>query len=90
MPAAKRIDLTDSVGFELPWTAEDSATLRHFLGTTTGRRMLGQLILKRPPATERSDAFKRGIQSGVVEGYEEAVHRLSFLTDSSKSVVKDK
>jgi hypothetical protein len=61
----KRIDLTDCVGLELPWTAEDSAALRHFLGTNTGRRFIGQLILKRPPASEKSDAVKRAIQSGV-------------------------
>lgn len=87
MPA-KRIDLTDSVGFELPWTAEDSATLRQFLATNTGKRMLGKLILKRPAMTERSDPFKRGIQSAEVSGYEEAVHVLGWLTDSDKSVKK--
>lgn len=88
--ATPRIDLTDSVGFELPWTAENSAELRQFLGTVTGRRALGQLILKRPVANERSDAFKRGIQSAIIEGYEEAVHSLGRLTDSAKSVTKGK
>lgn len=88
--ATKRIDLTDSVGFELPWTAEDAAALRAFLSTTTGRRLVGQLLLKRPSVSERSDPFKRGIQSGVHEGYDEAVNRLGFLTDSTKSVTKDK
>jgi hypothetical protein len=85
MPA-KKIDLTDCIGFELPWTAQDSAALRAFLETGTGRRMLGRLILKRPAATERSDPFKRGIQSAIAEGYDEAVHTIGFLTDSSKSV----
>ncbi len=87
---AKRLDLTDSVGFELPWTAEDSATLREFLKTTTGKRMLGRLIFKRPAAVERSDPFKRGIQSAIQEGYEEALQTIGFLTNSEKSVVKDK
>ena len=88
--AIARIDLTDSVGFELPWTAENSSELRQFLGSVTGRRMLGQLILKRPAVSERSDSFKRGVQSGVLEGYDEAVHRLGALTDSTKSVTKGK
>ncbi len=82
----KRLDLTDSVGLELPWTAEDSAALRHFLATNTGRRFLGQLILRRPPATEKTDINKRAIQSGVQEGFEEAIFRIGFLSDSSKSV----
>lgn len=85
----KRIDLTDSVGFELPWTAEDCATWRQFLNTITGRRVLGQLILKRPHASERTDPFKRGIQSAVQEGYEEAVTRLGLLTNPEKSVTKN-
>lgn len=88
--AQKRLDLTDSVGFELPWTAEDAAALRAFLSTATGRRMLGQLMLKRPSVSERSDPFKRGIQSAVHEGYDEALNRLGFLTDSTKSVTKDR
>lgn len=88
MPA-KRLDLTDSIGFELPWLAEDCAALRHFLETNTGRRMLGQLILKRPHASERTDPFKRGIQSAVQEGYEEAVQRIGLLTNPDKSVTKN-
>ncbi len=84
----KRLDLTDSVGLELPWTAEDSAGFRHFLSTVTGKRFLGQIILKRPIATEKSDAVKRAIQSAVVEGYEDAVFRIGWLADSDKSVKK--
>ncbi len=84
--AFKRIDLTDCVGFELPWTAEDSAVLRHFLGTVTGRRFVGQLLLKRPMATEKSDATKRLIQSGIVEGAEDTIFQIGRLADSSKSV----
>ena len=84
----KRLDLTDSLGFEVPWTAEDSAALRHFLTTTTGKRFLGQLIYKRIHATEKSDATKRLIQSGMVEGNEETLYQISLLTNSEKSVKK--
>lgn len=87
--ATQRHDLTDSIGFELPWTAEDSAALRQFIASTAGKRMLGQLILKRPHASERTDPFKRGIQSAVQEGYEEAVQRIGLLCNSEKSVTKD-
>lgn len=83
-----KVDLTQSIGFELPWTAEDSAILRAFLVSQTGRRTVGQLLLKRPAMSERSDAFKRGIQSGIVEGYDDAIYRLGWLTDSSRSVKK--
>lgn len=79
-------DLTDSIGFSIPWTAEDSATLRHFLTTVTGRRMLGQLLTRRPVATNRTDAFRRSVESAVIEGYEDAVRELRILTDSTKSV----
>lgn len=82
------IDLTESFGLEVPWTAEDAAALRHFLGTTTGKRFLGQLFIRTPKASERSDAFKRGVQSGVQEGFSELTYAIGVLADSTKSVTK--
>ena len=80
------LDPTSALAFEVPWTAEDSAILRSFLSTTTGQRLLGKILIHRPTCSERTDPFKRGIQSAIGEGYDEMFHRLRALCDSTKSV----
>lgn len=40
---------------------------------------MSKIFLLRPRATEKSDAVKRAIQSGVSEGYEELFHNIDFL-----------
>lgn len=80
------LDLTESFGLDVPWTAEDAAATRAFLGSTTGKRFLGNIFFRRPACSERSDPFKRGIQSAIGEGYDEALHFVRSLADSTKSV----
>lgn len=42
--------------------------------------MLSKLFSLRPKASEKSEAVKRAIQSGVQEGFEEMLNNLQFLT----------
>jgi hypothetical protein len=45
-----------------------------------GQRMLSKLFSLRPKASEKSEAVKRAIQSGVQEGFEEMLNLMQFLT----------
>ncbi len=42
--------------------------------------MLSKLFSLRPKASEKSEAVKRAIQSGVQEGFEEMLNLMQFLT----------
>lgn len=80
------LDTADTIGFDIPWTAVDRATLFSFLETQTGLRLLGQLLTKRPVAGEKSDLNKRAMQSALIEGYEDAVSRIRFFATDEKSI----
>jgi len=74
MPFARKL------GHKAPWEAVDAANLRQFFTTVTGQRFVEQIFIRRPKATEKSDAVKRAIQSGVAEGYEEMYSIFDHLT----------
>ncbi len=83
-------DPTTELGFSVPWTAENAAELRNFMHSTTGKRLLGHFMFRRPTCSEKSDPFKRGVQSAIGEGYDELVHRISFFMNPDKSVTPTK
>jgi len=68
------------LGLTTPWTENDGAALRQYLGTVEGQRFLSKLFAMRPRATEKSDLARRAIQSGVSEGYEQLYHDIAYLS----------
>lgn len=62
------------------WSPADAENLKAFLASQTGQRLLDKLLYERPDFAAFTDPNRRLIESGVLEGYERAIHVLSRST----------
>lgn len=63
----------------LPWDSDDSANLRNFLGTQTGKRLVPKLLEPAPELLSGGDVNAILIRSGEVKAWTGVVAVLDFL-----------
>jgi hypothetical protein len=61
---------------ELVWESTDATTLKSFLGSTTGQRLLSVLAYGCPEFSDGTNGNKALVAAGKVEGYQLAVKHL--------------
>jgi hypothetical protein len=61
------------------WDGDDAATLRQFLNTATGRRLLDRLVWLRPSPPVVVEPTTRLVFSGELSGFERALSTLVSL-----------
>lgn len=67
------------------WSSENSRTLRNFLATETGTRLMEWLAYYAPELLDGSDVNKTLVASGVYKGYHKAVSQIiSLVTEQPK------
>lgn len=63
------------------WSPKMAEETGAFLASNTGKQLLQRLLYLRPVFSGSADPNKRLIESGIVEGYEQALIELQKLTE---------